>query len=358
MGANNLKYKFQENKSKIGFAFAVIILLIAIFLAFRYFGIGFDYGTKDINVKEKTVLATGIVGGNNTGKVDLYNPENGEIMDTINLEGEVFIYDKGSDMSAASAYDPNNSKLYEIKVKAKKLSTSEKTVGISEDYLVINYDYENNHFVGLLEDELTFIYKNVSSKNEEKVIDLELEEKIDSYLIVKNNLLVISGFNIYSYDLSKDESVSIYMGESSLSIVTFKNKTYIHNNFGYERNKSILLDIDPATLYINNVYQFKDSKANMIEGSSDSEIIYFSEELINTAETTVTQYLKYMGEDMGTSRNIMKHTAIYPVSRLNAYGNKGYIYYLEDTKLITINSKDAQIEFEYEIDSDFFMPIY
>lgn len=358
MDFRELKYKFEENKSKVMLIGGIIVFILAVIGMFKIFGIKFDYDSKfEGGESEKYVLATGIFGGNANGQVNLYNPTDGEILDKVQLEGDVFIYDKSSDMKTVNAYNPQTSELYEIKIKNKKLSVSKKGEIELNDNRVLNFDYDKNKFVALLENERSFIYRNLSTKKD-MVIDLDLTSAVDSYLLVKNNLLFTSGDYIYTVNLSNGKHEKIDIGESSLSIHSLKNKVFIHNNFGFERNKSILLDIDPATLYINNVYQFKDSRVNIIETSSDSEKIYYSEEFLSSKEYNVNQVLKSMNEDMKSPVASIKHTSKYSISKLNSYGYLGYVYYHELDSLNIFNLKSLQNEYVLKVEDDFYMPMY
>lgn len=358
MDFRELQYKIEENKSKIMLIVGVIAFILAVIGVFKIFGIDLNYDSNFSDAEsEKYVLATGILGGNTNGQVNLYNPTNGEVMDNIQLDGDVFIYDKGSNMETVNVYNPEANELHEIKVKGKKLSKSKKKIVDLKGNRILNFDYENNRFVGLLENEKGFIYKNISTKKE-IIVDLDLSASVDSYVIIKNNLLFTSGEYIYSVNLSNGKHKKIDIGESSLSIHPLKDKVFVHNNFGYERNKSILLDINPETLYINNVYQFKDSKVNILETGSNSEKIYYSEEFLTSKQNNIKQVLKSMGKDMKNPVSAIKYTGKYSISKLNSYGCLGYIYYHELDKLKIFNLKTLENEYNLKINDDFYMPIY
>lgn len=357
MDFRDLKYEIEKNKAKILLVVGIISFILAIIGLIKVFNIdiGYDKKYKEED-SQKYVLAEGVLGANVNGIINLYNPENGEKFDSKELEGETFIYDKSSNLESLTAYDVDNNKIYNIESKNKKITISKSIELNLKNKNILNFDYENKHFVGLLNDKKTFVYKNTSKKKESK-IDLKIASEVDSYLIVKNNLLITSGNYIYTFDLTNSKHKKIDIGESSLSIHILKDKVYIHNAFGYERNKSILLDINPKTLYINSVEQFKDSNVNIIETSSNSEKIYYSEEFLTSKENQVTQILKTLDIDNDKIVPTIKYAGKYSINRLNAYGNLGYIYYYEENKLKIFNLKSLE-ENSFKLEDDIYMPIY
>lgn len=358
MDFRDLKYKIEANKTKILLVVGIISFILAAIGLFKAFNINFGYSGKyKEETSEKYVLAEGILGANVNGIVNLYNPESGEKLDSKKLEGETFIYDKDSSLETLIAYDVDENKLYEVKAKGKKILISNSIdVGLKNSN-ILNFDYENKYFVGLLANKKSFVCKNLSKKKE-SIIDLKLTSDIDSYRIVKNNLLFTSENYIYTVDLTNNKHKKIDIGESSLSIHSLKNKVYIHNAFGYERNKSILLDINPTTLYINNVYQFKDSNVNILETSSNSGKVYYSEEFLTSKDGKVTQVIKSLDSDMKKPVSTIKYTGEYSISKLNSYGNLGYIYYHEKDTLKIFSLKSLEEEYSFNLEDDTYMPIY
>ena len=84
MDFRELKYKFEENKSKVMLIGGIIVFILAVIGMFKIFGIKFNYDSKfEGGESEKYVLATGIFGGNANGQVNLYNPTDGEILDKV-----------------------------------------------------------------------------------------------------------------------------------------------------------------------------------------------------------------------------------------------------------------------------------
>lgn len=120
-----------------------------------------------------------------------------------------------------------------------------------------------------------------------------------------------------------------------------------------------MLDINPSTLYINNMHQFKDSNVNILKTSSNTDRIYYSEEFLTSeVNDKVSQVFKYMGEDMKNPVMTMKYVSEYSVANLNAYGNLGYIYTQEKDKLKVFSLKSHQEEYSMQLIDDMYMPIY
>lgn len=358
MDLKDLKYRLKENKSKVIMGIGIIAFILVVIGILKIFGVNLNYGFKDSGAEsEKYILAEGLIGGNVNGEVNLYNIKKSEITDTINLNGSTYIYDNGSDMKSISAYNSDEDTITIIKIKKDKLIKERaKKVSLGENK-ILNYDYKNEALLGLMKDEKRLIYKNLNDKKE-IVIDLNLKNNIDNYILLDKVVLFTSGDRIYNFDLKTKKSNNIDIGEVTSSIHETNGKVFIHNNFGFERSKSILIDINPETLYINSVYEFKDSKVNILQTSSESKKIYYSEEFLTSTKDKIKQVVKNIGEDLKNPVSSFKYVGEYSISKLNSYGNLGYVYYREKDTVKIYNLKNLQNEYNVKLIDDFYMPIY
>lgn len=358
MDFRDLKYKLEENKGKLLVLVGVVAIALTTVGLFKMFDVDLGIGkNKEDVVSEKYVLAKGIFGANNSGEINYYDIKSGKILDNETLEGNSFIYSNGDTLKNLNAYDSKNSILYNIQAKGKKISVSKGKELNLKNKSIINFKATDKYFIGLLNNQKTLVCKDLSSNKETK-IDLKSSAQIDSYAIVGDYMVATSDKYIYRTDLIKNKNQKIEIGESSLSINIIGEKVYIHNAFGYERGKSIILDINPKDLYINNMQQFKDSNVNFLRTSSESDKMYYSEEFLTSKEGKVNQVFKYMGEDMKNPVSTMKYVGEFSVTNLNAYGNLGHIYYQEKDKLKVFNLKSHEEEYSFKLIDDFYMPIY
>lgn len=358
MDFDNLKYDIQKNKEKLMLIGAIIFFIVAAILVFKIFGNKLDYGTasKD-SISKKYVLATNILGCSSDGVVNLYNTKTGEIVASKKVgEGE-FICSNSSDMKKLNTFNITTKELYVVTSKGKNINSSKISTIDLEKYNISSFKYEGDYFVGLLNGDTKFIVVNMK-ESKSKIVDLKLMNPISNYEIVDENIIFTSGEYICTAKLTDGKGDKINIGEYTNSIHVTKNKVFIHNAFGYDRNKSILLDINPKTLYINKAYEFKDSKVNILKTSSESEILYYSEAFLTSSEGKIKQVIKTIGEELKKPAALMKYTGGNFIDNLNSYGNLGYVYYRNNETLEIFNLKNMEKEYSLKIKDNFYMPIY
>lgn len=358
MNFENLKYDIQKNKSKLMLAGAVLILLIVGIIAFKVFGVRFDYNSKNKDsVSNKYVLADNILGANKDGKINLYNIKTGEVVSSLKLEGENYLFSHNDDMKSLNAYNKETKELYSVTSKSSKIKASKiGKIDLGEEN-VLNFKYKNNYFVGILGNGSRLACVDVK-KSKKAFVDMKLNTYINNFEIVNKNVVFTSGDYIGTAKLEDGKGTKIDMGAKNASIHVTKNKLFVHNRFGADRNKSILLDINPETLYINNVCQFRDSNVNMFKTSSKSEILYYTEEFLTSAEGSRKQVFKTIGEEMKNPASLLKHISKDSINNLNSYGYLGYIYCNSSEGLGIFNLKSLDKEYTLNVNDDFYMPIY
>ena len=358
MNFDDLKYDLSKNKSKIMLTGAIVVFIISAFLVLKFFGVELKYDSgSDGSVSTKYVLATTIIGSNKNGDMNLYDSKTGEVVATNKLEGGNFIYSATSNMKKVMAYSKDAKTLYEIEPKTKKISVKQvKNFDIGKNKIV-NFKYKNGVFVGLLEGERKLLCVDIK-KSKRITIDLKLNSPINNYEITDKNIVFTSGDYIGTARIADGKGSKIDIGALSLSIHLTKNKLFVHNSFGLDRNKSILLDINPETLHINKAYQFKESRVNMMQTSSESELLYYSEEFLTSTQGNVKQVFKTIGEDMKNPAAIMKYISKDSMDRLNSYGYLGYCYYRNLDTLEIFNLRSLETESVLKVHEDFYMPVY
>lgn len=358
MNFEDLKYDIQKNKSKLMLMGATLVFILLVIFMFKVFGVKINYGfDSQQSVSSKYVLATNVLGANTSGEINLYNIETGELVTNTKLNGNDFLYNQSSDMKSLNAYNKKTKELYNIKAKSKKINVSKiGSINLAKKDIV-DFKYEDGYFVGLLDGETKLICVNVKN-SKQTIVDLKLNAYINNYEIVGKNIVFTSGDYVCTANLKDGKGNKINMGALSSSIHVTSKKVFIHNSFGADRNKSILLDINPETLYINKVYQFKDSKVNMLITSSNSELLYYSEEFLTSTTGNIKQVFKSIGEEMKNPAAILKYSSESSVNKLNSYGYLGYLYYRNLDELEIFNLRNGEKEYTIKVYDDFYMPLY
>ena len=172
----------------------------------------------------------------------------------------------------------------------------------------------------------------------------------------KEGYIVNVSTNFKESNTNNGGILKIHIGEVSNSIHKLGEKVLIHNNFGEDRDISILVDINPETLYINNIIKYNNTTNSLISNSKDTRL-YINECSLNK-NGEIKQVLKY------SYVSDMKQLGAYHVSanrvlnNSNAYGSLGYIYYKDDTGINIFNIKSNENDLTIQSNDEFFAPIY
>lgn len=160
-------------------------------------------------------------------------------------------------------------------------------------------------------------------------------------------------------DASTDNGglVKIHIGENSSYLHESNNELFIHNNFGQDRGTTILLEVNPDTLYIKNLIQFKNMTNSLVSNSKDSRL-YVNELADFSNKNKTRQIVKYGDFKEYNERLGFKYTSETVLDYDNAYGMLGYVYYKDDKGVNIFNLKSQEKELTISVDSEYFAPLY
>ena len=205
--------------------------------------------------------------------------------------------------------------------------------------------------------------RSTQNENSNMIAEIPVGEKIEILKEISSEWCLVKYKDIQGYitnspsnfeELSQD-LVSIHIGEDSNYIHEVGDKLFIHNNFGKDRGLSILLDINPNNLYINNLHKYSVPTKTFITNSSDTRI-YCNE--ISVSDEGIRQNLRYSYIDDFISNGGYVIESDNIIDANNSYGTLGYIYYKNDSKINVFNTKSSEIDFIINCPDDFFAPIY
>ena len=305
------------------------------------------------------------------------------------LKNEVLNLDIKQSLDNFSSFDYDNGNIVLLKndytsFLIKPKDSNEKEIKSNTGYNVNNYKIVKNNLIFTSGEYICSTRLLLSSDNENLKIskkELKLREEANElstviltipsgdeveimnhldngwYLIKYNDTEgFISDSHLNFTDLSNSSNISkIHIGEKSSYIHEVSDKLFIHNNFGLDRGISILLDINPNTLYINNVHKY-DVPTNVFISNIDDTRLYYNEFTID--ETIKSQIIKYsyiddFSENGGYS---IESNGILDTS--NCYGTLGYLYYKDNNKINIFNIKSNELDLSIDLNGSFFAPIY
>lgn len=205
--------------------------------------------------------------------------------------------------------------------------------------------------------------RSTSNENSDVIAEIPTGEKIEIIKEETSEWCLIKYNDIEGYVTSSPSNfeeisgdlINIHIGENSNYIHEVGGKLFIHNNFGKDRGISILLDLNPNTLYINNLHKYSIPTKTFISNNSDTRI-YTNELSIN--DTGIKQSLRYSYIDEFIDNGGYSVESNNILDTTNSYGSLGYIYYKDDSKITIFNMKSSEIDFTINSSDDFFTPIY
>lgn len=416
-----------KNKTKLQLIFSILLLVVVVIIGFLVFTKNNRYKEFKDAENSKYILADGILGINNDGKVILYDSKSGEVRDALELEGE-YLVNSSDDFKNIYMLNVLNGELFDISVNNNKIKKNKEYLNLGALSKAKAFDYDNGS-IAVLNYDKTFNIRHKNSNNIETFSPSIDGEDIDLFRIVKDNLIFTSGEYIYSKNLSKDVSntenliinkvnlkmrdkdsirgniiaeipsgeklnileqgetgwylieykgvqgyisnalsnyeeintlngglIKIHIGEQSSYIHKFNKKLFVHNNFGEDRGISILLELNPENLYIQNLIKLNGITKSLISNSDDKRL--FVNEIIEGNDSKIRQIIKY--SDIDTQKESMgfKYTSETLLDKENAYGMFGYIYYKDEKGVNVYNLKSQNKDLSINIKEDIFIPIY
>ena len=350
-------YNIKKNKHKLMLFGSIMILIIVCITAFLVFKKDIFKTSFNDNIQStKYVLADNIIDANSQGEVILYNSSNGKITDSLNLEDN-FLIDMSDDLKELYLLNNSNKELHIISVKNNKIKDNVINMDIKQSLInFTSFDYDNGNIALLSDDSESFIIKAKDSSA--KKIQTNTGYSVDNFKIVKDNLIFTSGEYICSTSLlsnTNNEILKIHIGEQSSYIHEISDKLFIHNNFGMSRGISIILDIDPSTLYINDMKKYSIPTNTFISNSNDSRI-YFNE--VSDNDSAKRQMIKYSYIEDFVENGAYPIESNSILNNSNSYGSLGYVYYKDNSKITIFNIKSNEIDLEIDSKGNFFAPIY
>lgn len=420
-------YKISKNKSKLLLALSLTFLITVVAVGIVIVRKNNLYESFDSASSSKYVLASNIIGVNNNGDVKLYDSKNGKLVDELTLDGN-YVIDMSDDFSSLYMLNTENGELFKLSSDKNKIKKEKEDVIVENSDSVDSFDYDDGSIAVLYNDKKSFFVKNSDSTKTETFLPV-IEDDVDLFRIVNNNLVFTSGEFIYSKSLSEDASnidnikvsqtnlqlrdkenihgniiseiptgekvkiigqgetgwylieyngiqgyvsnastnfkdsttadgglVKIHIGETSKYLHESNNELFIHNSFGQDRGISILLEINPENLYINNLIQFNNVTNSLISNSKDNRV--YINELAESNDSKTRQIIKYSDLKEFDERLGFKYTSETILDSDNAYGMLGYVYYRDNNGINIFNLKSQDKDLTINTNDEFFAPLY
>lgn len=343
MNKDDFLYKINRNKSKLMMVFSVIFLIIVVTTGMLIVRKNNSYESFDSASSSKYILAKNIIGASHNGNVKLYDSSNGKLVDELTLDGD-FIIDMSDDFSSLYMLNTKNGELFKLSSNKNKIKKEKEDIIIENSASIDSFDYDNGSIAVLCSDKKSFFVKSSDSTKTEK-FSPNVENNIDLFRIVKNNLVFTSGEFIYSKSLSEDVSNAdnIKVNQTNLKL---RDKENIHGNIiseipAGEKIKIIgqgetgwyLIDYNGVQGYVSNAStNFKDS--NTADGGLVK--IHIGETSAYLHESNDELFIhNNFGQDRGTS-------ILLEVNPDNLY-IKNLIQFNNVTNSLISNSKDNKI---------------
>lgn len=351
---DNFKYLFEKNKQKILLTISLLflfIICITIFLFIKKNNFNenmTDVQYEDVGIKKAEYVLTGTC----NGKIDLIKTSNQKVVDSLQLNnlGNT-MYSRDPNLKKLMVY--NNSNFYSIEEKKGKIIKNN-VYKLKDNIQILNFNFSDNYIVF----NSNGAYKSISLKeNKENYIN---EREFDNYVVSKDNLIYSKDNLITSLNLKTNKvNKTINLGDKTKAISLTKNGLTIFNNFGYDNNRSIILGVNPETLYINSVYKLDSNKVLPITQYSRDLEVYFMDKVEKDSALIESHYAVKV--DNKTTKTTLSNTNKDSDKTPNTYNTvsaKGYLYSNEDLKELKIfELRSNTLVATINTDKIFFMPI-
>lgn len=179
------------------------------------------------------------------------------------------------------------------------------------------------------------------------------------YLVKYNNLegyVSNASTNFKDSTTSNGGLIKIHIGEKSNFIHEFRERLFIHNDFGKGRGHSILIELNPENLYIKNIVEYKNPTNTLISNIQDNRL--YINEIAQSESSKTRQIIKFKDIDDTEDRLGFKYTSETILDSYNAYGSFGYVYYRDNKGVNIYNLKSQEKDLTIKMSDDLFMPLY
>lgn len=272
--ASDLKYVVQKNRNKI-FTIGAILLFLVVLVGGYFFlqKKGYLDHVTDIAKTEHQMIQT-ILSATEKGSISLINTENNEVLDSISLPDGTYVYQMNKEHNTLYAY--NGSTVYEVKNKKNQLIHSEWVKDLNvKDYEAIRVDGSNIAILSDKAQSLTFRY--VDGKNEQ-IHQTSVKDEVKAFNVIKDQFIYADNRSVYVF--SPKQSHTMELGEETTSILALKENILLHNQFGKGLQNSILLQVNPDNLQIEELKETKAEGVNVLKSLPSENTVY------------TTQYIK------------------------------------------------------------------
>ncbi|MCC0727172.1 hypothetical protein KGF51_12205 [Clostridioides sp. ZZV14-6045] len=353
---DNFKYLFEKNKQKILLAISLLFLFIICITVFLFIKKNnFNENTTDVQYGDVGIKkAEYILTGTCNGKIDLIKTSNQKVVDSLQLSnlGNT-MYSRDPNLKKLMVY--NNSNFYSIEEKKGKIIKNN-VYKLKDNIQILNFNFSDNYIVF----NSNGVYKTISLKeNKENYIN---EREFDNYVVSKDNLIYSKDNFITSLNLKINKvNKTINLGDKTKFISLAKNGLTIFNNFGYDNNKSIILEVNPNTLYINGVYKLDNNKVLPVTQYSGDLEVYFMDKVEKDSALIESHYAVKVDSSTTKTKTTLSNTNKDSDKTPNTYNTvsaKGYLYSNEDLgELKIFELRSNTLIATINTDKIFFMPI-
>lgn len=343
MNKDEFLYRISKNKSKLLLMLSVLFLILVVTTGMLLVRKNNSYEAFVSTSSSKYKLAKNIIGANYNGDVKLYDSKNGKLVDELKLDGD-YLIDMSDDFTSLYMLNTKNGELFKLSSNKNKIKKEKEDIIVKDATSVDSFDYDNGSIAVLYDDKKSFFVKHKDSTKAEK-FSPKLDNDIDLFRIVKNNLVFTSGEFIYSKSLSTNVSNADNIKINQINL-KLRDKENIHGNviseipagekikiIGQGETGWYLIDYNGLQGYVSNASaNFKDSTT--ADGGLVKIHIGETSKYIHESNNGLFIHNNF-GEDRGIS-------ILLEVNPENLY-IKNLIQFNNVTNSLTSNSQDSRV---------------
>ncbi|WCF11441.1 hypothetical protein NDS46_31280 (plasmid) [Paenibacillus thiaminolyticus] len=184
----------------------------------------------------------------------------------------------------------------------------------------------------------------------DQVQTIELDGHPSNWLLRKEELFYTYRDRLGKYNLSTNEKSNILVGDESLDLFNYKEKLYILNSFGKKTMNSLLMQINPSDLHVDNILELKSKTTAIVsKGQDDLFLVGIDKSQSNSPKEMSESKIHLIKENSLSLEN--SNWSIPFTEEAITYNSHLYILRDKSLSVYTLNStepiKTVELEGDY-----------
>lgn len=307
-----------------------------------------DGGSVSPEKKVETPVVTQVV-----EPTKVVEPVKTVVTKTVTIDKATYLFHKDEGERALYAYSDFDDEIYKITEVDNKLSV---------ETVLQNKDIASTNEFMVTDGKAFFATKGepkaqiIDLKNPANLKEIELDGQVSHWVEQDSILYYTFRDQVGKYDLTTNKNEHVLVGDESLDLVIHQDKVYVLNSFGEKTENSLLMQINPSDLNVDNILELKSNTSAILSKGQEEVLLVGATEKSKDLNGKEVETNKVSAVKLNTLALENSKWTI-PFSK-EAVTNDSYLYILKDKKvnIYPMNSVEPEKSIEVKGNDFVIMP--